>query len=117
MPKPERRSMSQLPPPPSVAPVQVSKEQERTILSYPPDDAQLPAGQLEREPASKQAGSHKRLEPKVALTTRIPQTLKTRLVRIARYNDLEMETIVLRALERELELDIYEKPAKWGREE
>lgn len=123
MPKPERRSLSQLPAPPSMPPVEVTTAQERTILSDPPAGHSKAATQQASQQASLLArrlddrtGKHN-IEPKIALTTRIPQSLKTRLVRIAQYNDIEIETIIVRALEKELDLDIYDKPARWGREE
>jgi hypothetical protein len=123
MPKPERRSMSQLPPPVSMPPVDVTRAQEKTVLKDAPAEASTPADQPDSQQASQPAmrlearpGKGK-AEPKIALTTRIPQSLKTRLVRIARYNDIEIEAIIVRALEQELELEIYAKPERWGRED
>jgi hypothetical protein len=125
VPKPERRGLSSaIPHLPSPPPVEVSDEAARRILNFSPDQ---PASQTDSGPASQHASetaskpdSMRTVQPaipKVALTTRIPTSLKTKLRRIAQYNDMEIETIIVRALERELDLDVYEKPGKWGREE
>jgi hypothetical protein len=124
MPKPERRGLSSaIPHLPSPPPVEVTDEAARRILNFVPEPASRPDSEQASQQASQTASNHTSMRashsatPKVALTTRIPTSLKTKLRRIAQYNEMEIETIIVRALERELELDVYEKPDKWGREE